>query len=174
MEVRCPRCGKDYVQRVRGSGWVETVASLARLYPFVCRLCAHRFRAWHWGVRYPEQAPDLRRFERLFINFPMSFSTESGGGNGTALDISLGGCSFKTEPPPPAGAIVRLQLHAPGLERPLVVDAALVRSVRFVYTGMEFLRLRPEEQYRLTQLVADMLTAHRLKDDAAPAGRKSS
>ena len=172
MEVRCPRCGRDFVRRVQENGLAEIVASMAYLYPFACRLCAHRFLAWQWGVRYSEPPPDRRRYERIFVNFPISFSTDSGDGNGTTLDISLGGCAFKTEPPPPPGAIAQLQLHAPGLERPLVVDAAVVRSVRFIYTGMEFLRLSPEEQYRLTHFVADMLTARRLKDDAvAEAGR---
>jgi hypothetical protein len=88
------------------------------------------------------------------------------------LDVSLGGCAFKTDPAPTPGVIARLQLHAPGLERPLVVDAAVVRSVRSVYIGAEFLRLRPEEQHRLTQFVASTLTARRIGDDAgSQAGR---
>jgi len=172
MEVRCPRCGKDFVRRVRREGLAEIVASAAYLYPFACQLCAHRFRAWQWGVRYTKQPLDRRQYERINVNFPMAFATDTGQGNGTTLDISMGGCAFKTEPAPPLGSIVQLQLHAPGLERPLVVDAAVVRSVRSVYVGTEFLRLRSEEQYRLTQFVAGMLIARRIKDDAASqAGR---
>ena len=171
MEVRCPRCGKDFVRRVQREGLAEIIASAAYLYPFACQLCAHRFLAWQWGARYAAQPVERRRYERLSVNFPMAFSTDAGSGNGTTLDISLGGCAFKTAPPPP-GSLVQLQLHAPGLERPLVVDAAVVRSVRSMYVGAEFLRLRPEEHYRLTQFVASMLTARRLKDDAASqAGR---
>jgi hypothetical protein len=166
MEVRCPRCGKDFVRRVQREGLAEIVASMVHLYPFACQLCAHRFRAWQWDIRHVAQPVDRRRYERLSVNFPMAFSTDAGGGNGTTLDISLSGCAFKAAPPPP-GSLVQLQLHAPGLERPLVVDAAVVRSVRSMYVGAEFLRLRPEELYRLTQFVASMLTARRLKDDAA-------
>jgi len=172
MDVRCPRCGKDFVRRVQGEGLAEIVASAVYLYPFACQLCAHRFRAWQWGIRSTKQPIDRRRYERLSVNFPMTFSTDASGGNGTTLDLSMGGCAFKTESTPTPGAIVQLQLHAPGLERPLVVDAAVVRSVRSMYVGAEFLRLRPEEQYRLTQFVASMLTARRLTDDAASqAGR---
>ena len=171
MEVRCPRCGKDFVRRVQREGLAEAVASAAYLYPFACQLCAHRFRAWQWGIRYATQPVDRRQYERLSVNFPMTFSADAGSGNGTTLDVSMGGCAFKTTPPP-VGALVQLQLHAPGLERPLIVDAAVVRSVRSMYVGAEFLRLRPEELYRLTQFVASMLTARRLKDDAASqAGR---
>lgn len=172
MEVRCPRCGKDFVRRVRQEGLAEIVATAACFHSFACQLCAHRFRAWQWGIRHLTQSLDRRQHERICVNFPMSFSTDSGGGNGTTLDISMGGCGFKTEPPPSPGAIVRLEFHAPGLERPLVVDAAVVRSVRSIYTGAEFLRLSPKEQYRLTQFVANTLTDRRLKDDAVSrAGR---
>ncbi len=172
MEVRCPRCGKDFVRRVRQDGLAELVANAVCLRPFACQLCAHRFRAWQWGIRDTRQPTDQRRYERISVNFPMAFATDTGRGNGTALDVSMGGCAFKTEPAPQPGAIVQLQLHAPGLERPLVVDAAVVRSVRSMYVGTEFLRLRSEEQYRLTQFAASILTARRIKDDAASqAGR---
>jgi hypothetical protein len=172
MEVRCPRCGKDFVRRVRREGLAEVVASAVCLHPFACQVCAHRFRAWQWGVRDTGQPIDQRQYERISVNFPMAFVTDTGRGDGTALDVSMGGCAFKAEPPPPQGAIVQLQLHAPGLERPLIVEAAVVRSVRSMYIGTEFLRLRPEEQYRLTQFAAGILTARRLKDDAASrAGR---
>jgi hypothetical protein len=167
MEVRCPRCGRDFVRRVRREGLAETVASAVYLLPFACQLCSHRFRAWQWGVRYTEQPVDRRQYKRLGVNFPMTFTTDTGRGNGTVLDISMAGCAFKTDPAPPPDAIIQLQLHAPGLERPLIVDAAVVRSVRSSYVGTEFLRLHPEQQYRLTQFVAGMLTARRIKDDAA-------
>jgi hypothetical protein len=172
MDLRCPRCGKDFVRRVQGRGLAEAVADACHLYSFTCQLCAHRFRAWQWSVRDAQQLPDQRQYERIAVNFPMAFSTDTGDGNGTALDISMGGCAFKTEPPPRPGTIVRLQLHAPGLERPLVVDAAVLRSVRSIYIGAEFLRLRPEEQFRLTQFAAGTLTARRLKNNAGLPGRE--
>jgi PilZ domain-containing protein len=172
MEVRCPRCGKDFVRLVRREGLAEIVASAVCLYPFACQLCAHRFRAFQWGVSSTAQSSDQRRYERVQVSFPLLFSTNAGFTNGAALDVSLCGCAFKTEPAPAPGTIVQLKLQAPGLERPLVVDAAVVRSVRSVYVGSEFLRLRPEEQYRLTQFVASMLTARRITDDAtSQAGR---
>lgn len=171
MDVRCPHCGKDFVKPVRREGLAEILARVLALHPFTCRLCAHRFWAWQWGA--PEaRDPDRRQYERLHVNFPLTFSTDTEQRNGTTLDLSLGGCAFKTEPAPPLSAIVRLRLHAPGLERPLVVDAAVVRSVRSVYVGAEFLRLHPQEQYRLTQFIAGVLTDRRLRDDAVSrAGR---
>lgn len=174
MEVRCPRCGRDFVRRVRLEGLAEIVASMASLHPFACQLCAHRFRAWQWSVRNTQQPLDQRQYERISVNFPVTFSTDTGGGNGTTLDVSLAGCAFKTDPAPTPGVLAQLHFHVPGLERPLVVDASVVRSVRSVYVGAEFLRLRPEEQYRLTQFVADMLTTRRIKDDTTSQAGKAS
>ena len=174
MEVQCPRCGKDFVRRVRREGLAEIVASAACLHPFACQLCAHRFRAWQWSVRNTQQPSDKRQYERISVNFPVTFSTDTGSGNGTTLDVSLEGCAFKTDPAPAPGALARLQLHVPGLEHPLVVDTSVVRSVRSVYVGAEFLRLRPEEQYRLTQFVADILTTRRIRNDAASQAGKTS
>ncbi len=172
MGVRCPRCGRDYVRLVRREGLAEFVATAACLHSFACQLCAHRFRAWRWSLPPTVEPIDRRQYERFHVNFPLSFSADSGGGKGTTLDFSMGGCGFKAEPPPPPGAVVRLELYAPGLEHPLIVDAAAVRSVRSIYTGVEFLRLSPKEQYRLTQFVANTLTDRRLKNDTAlQAGR---
>lgn len=109
MEVRCPRCGMDFVRRVRREGLAEIVASVAYLYPFTCQLCAHRFRAFQWGVRPTEQPIDQRHYERVQVSFPLSFSTDTGLANGAALDLSMSGCAFKTAPAP--GDIVQLQLR---------------------------------------------------------------
>lgn len=49
------------------------------------------------------------------------------------------------------------------LKRPLIVDAAVARTVRAVYAGTEFLRLSPEEQYRPPQCVVGIVSAHRRK-----------
>ncbi|OGW66597.1 MAG: hypothetical protein A3H49_08035 [Nitrospirae bacterium RIFCSPLOWO2_02_FULL_62_14] len=167
MEIRCPRCGRDFVRRVQQKGLAEIVAGAACLYPFMCQLCAHRFRAFHRGGRHTGQSVDQRRYERLSVNFPVTFLMDAGQGNGTTLDISMEGCAFKSGTPPPAGTILAILLQAPSLERPLAVEAAVVRSVRSMYIGAEFLRLRPEEQYRLTQFTAGMLTDRRIKNDAA-------
>lgn len=172
MEVRCPRCGRDYVRRVRREGFIETLAGVMYLYPFTCQLCAIRFRAWQWGVRYTRQPVDRRQYERLPVNFPVRYASEAVCGDGTALDLSMGGCAFKAGPVPAAGAVLRLELFAPGLERPILVEASVVRSVRSSYVGTEFLRLAPPEQYRLTQFVANRLIERRIKNDvAAQAGK---
>jgi hypothetical protein len=172
MSVRCPQCSRDYVRRTPRDGWFERIASLAYLYPFACQLCAHRFRTFQWGVRYARQPVDRRHYERVQVHFPLTCSTDTGRTDGTILDISMGGCAFKTATPPAPGTLVQLALQATGLPRPLLIEAAVVRSVRSQYVGTEFLRVQPAEQYRLIQFVADLLTTRRLRDDAAAqAGR---
>jgi len=164
MDVQCPRCGKEFVRRIPPTGFLETVAGALTLRPFVCQLCAHRFRAFQRGGR--AQPLDQRQYERIQVSFPMTFSCEGQQGEGSVLDLSINGCAVKTPAAPAAGMILKVQLQAPELGRPIAVEAAVSRSVRSVYVGVEFLRLHDEEQYRLTQFVAGIITARRLTQDA--------
>ncbi len=170
MEVRCPQCGREFVRRIPASGFLETVAGALALHPFVCQLCAHRFRAFQQGGR--AQPLDQRQYERVQVSFPLIFSSEGQQGEGSVLDLSIAGCAVKTPAAPATGTILKVQLQVPDLGRPIAVDAAVSRSVRSVYVGVEFLRLRDEEQYRLTQLVAGILTARRMAQDLG-AGREA-
>lgn len=170
MDVRCPQCGKEFVRRIPPAGLLETVAGALTLHPFVCQLCGHRFRAFQRGGR--AQPLDQRQYERIQVSFPMTFSCEGQQGEGSVLDLSINGCAVKTPAAPAAGTILTVQLRAPDLGRPIAVEAAVSRSVRSVYVGVEFLRLRDEEQYRLTQFIAGIITARRLTRDTG-AGREA-
>ena len=46
MKQQCPKCGTDFVQRIRPDGVLERLACLLFIYPFRCQLCTHRFRAF--------------------------------------------------------------------------------------------------------------------------------
>jgi hypothetical protein len=170
MDVRCPQCGKEFVRRIPPAGLLETVAGALTLRPFVCQLCGHRFRAFQRGGR--AQPLDQRQYERIRVSFPMTFSCEGQQGEGAVLDLSINGCGVKTSSAPAAGTILTVYLQAPDLGRPIAVEAAVSRSVRSVYVGVEFLRLHDEEQYRLTQFLAGIITARRQMQDFA-AGREA-
>ncbi len=170
MEIRCPQCCKEFVRRIPPTGFLETVAGVLTLHPFVCQLCAHRFRTFQRGGR--AQPLDQRHYERIQVSFPVAFSSEGQQGEGSVLDLSIGGCAVKTPAAPAAGTIMKVHLQVPDLGRPIAVEAAVSRSVRSVYLGVEFLQLRDEEQYRLTQFVARIITARRLTQDVG-AGREA-
>lgn len=86
-------------------------------------------------------------------------SSVSGGqyeGQGKALDLSLGGCRIESDQPAEAGTTVECRLYVPWFDWPLRIDEAIVRWVKEQTFGLEFLRVRPEEQQKLQKLIKDL------------------
>ena len=152
----CPSCSKDYVRRVRREGLIDRLASLVYVYPFRCQLCGCRFRFRQQGVRYTRVDEDRREYERIPVRLPVTLITDQGGVTGTALDISMAGCTVETNNPVPAQTVLRLQLEAAG-HAPLQVQAALVRSVHAKSIGLQFLRFEGDERERLQAFVRTIL-----------------
>ncbi|MDA2910678.1 PilZ domain-containing protein [Nitrospiraceae bacterium AH_259_D15_M11_P09] len=160
-DQQCPKCGKDFVRRALCVGVAERLLSLCYLYPYRCQLCAHRFRLFEWGRRYDERTVDQRQYERIEVQIPATFSMDQASGTGLVTSLSLGGCALEVETQLSVGALLQLQLQVSGSDPPIEVEAAIVRSVRAKNFGMEFLRLRSDEHYRLIHYVAGLLIANR-------------
>jgi len=58
VSVPCPECGGTLARRAHRHGLAEILVSVMYIYPFRCQLCAHRFRALQWGIRYHRIAQD--------------------------------------------------------------------------------------------------------------------
>jgi hypothetical protein len=146
---------------------------LLGLHPFWCQLCGHRFWAFHKSIQSEHPESERRQYERIQVSFPMSFAADELRAEGTVLDLSLGGCAFKAQAPLSQGAVLQLQFQPTGAAKDIKVDAAVVQSVRSVYFSTEFLRLQPDERYRLIQLIAGVLIDRRAKGspDPGPARR---
>ena len=94
--VKCPNCARDFVRRVSRSDSVEKFLSIFYVYPFKCQLCGYRFRFLQWGVRYVRVEEDRREYDRMEMNFPVSFYGQDVAGEGNVVNVSMGGCSFRT------------------------------------------------------------------------------
>jgi hypothetical protein len=154
--VKCPSCGRQFCRRVSRSGLSEILLGTFYIYPFKCQICGQRFRHWQWGVRYIRVDVDRREYERMEISLPVSFSGQIAG-KGTLLNVSMGGCSFCTSAKLEVGAMVALSLEISPDVAPVVVAAAVVRSVRPASVGVEFLRWRQGERERLQQFIRGLL-----------------
>ena len=154
----CPKCNKEFVRRVARVGLLERLFGLVYIYPFKCQLCGFRFRFMQWGVRYHRVEEDRREYDRMAMNFPVKFSGENNvEGDGTVTNISIGGCSFNTSSDVPTGTIVRMDLMVSNEVRPIVIDAAVVRTVNASRVGVEFLRHQQGERERLQLFVRGLL-----------------
>ncbi len=86
-------------------------------------------------------------------------STLSGGqqeGQGKTLDLSISGCKIESDLSVVVGLPFECRLYAPGLDWPIRIDEAAVRWVKRQTFGLEFVRVRSEEQKKLNKLIKDL------------------
>lgn len=103
----------------------------------------------------------LRKYPRIRVEFKITFSFSGGQtvGEGKLIDLSEGGCAIHSEKTLDKGTFLSFTISPPALDSPIRVDSAAVRWVKGREFGVEFLKMRPEEQERLRQLVQTLQTA---------------
>lgn len=166
--VKCPRCARDFSRRVSRSGPWEILLGYFYVYPFKCQICSHRFRHFQWWGRYVRVKKDRRDYDRLEISLPVSFNAPNLSGEGTLLNVSMGGCGFRTGAKLENGMIVDLSLSVSPEVPPVVIEAAVVRDVGQTSVGAEFLRWQPGERERLQQLIRGLLIGRRFELEPPP------
>lgn len=140
-------------------GGADTLLGYLYIYPFKCQICGFRFRVPQWGVRYVQVPEDRREYDRIRASFPLTFQGNTMTGQGTATNISMGGCSFDTSNLLVTGMVLQMALQISNDVAPVVVDAALVRYTRQGMAGVEFLQWQERERERLQQFVRGLLIA---------------
>ena len=153
----CPRCSREYVRRVRRVGLAERLISLFYVYPFRCQLCGHRFQLLQWGVKYKRLEEDRREYERMPVSFPATFVADGVNGQGLVVDISIAGCSLRTESQIAEGKIVSMGLPVANETHPVRVKAAIVRSFQAGRAGVEFLQFDNGERERLQSFIRGLI-----------------
>jgi hypothetical protein len=148
-QLICRQCSSEFVKRVRKKGFKERLLDRFYCYRFRCQICRLSFHRLQWGVRYPALAEDRREYERLAMNFPISFVGKNIEGTGIVSDISINGCAFVTEAALTEKSIVRLELRISDELQPVDIEAAVVRHARQGHVGIEFLRVQQAERQRL-------------------------
>lgn len=156
MRPRCPSCQSIYVRRTHRVGTIERILSLFDVYPFRCQLCSARFTCFQWGVRYSQQE-DLRQYERIGVQFAVLFSNSQTIGKGVVTDVSVADCAFETSLPLKQGDTLKLELYAKSGRPPIVVDKAVIRSIRQGIVGVQFTEVSETDRARLHRLVSDLV-----------------
>ena len=162
----CPECSTIFVKRAQRESLQERVLSLICVYPFRCQLCRHRFRFLHQGIKYLRVEEDRRAYERLAINFPVTFTSDSIESKGSVADISIAGCAMQAEVKMDPGAILRMSLQMSDGVPAVAVQAAVVRDVRRNRIGVEFLQLKKTERDRLRDFIRNLLLGRQTSEAA--------
>ena len=124
---------------------MERLQSLACISPFHCQSCSFRFPASRLGRKYPAPMIDRREHLRIPVRLFLSFSGGKVRGEGTVLDISMGGCIIESQAPVHVDDIFYLQIALENDQTPLEV-AAMVRSVSSRGIAFKFLRSAQENR----------------------------
>ncbi len=101
----------------------------------------------------PEVSDEKRKRPRLNVQLPISFSGVDLVGEGIVSSLSKEGCAVDSGTPLPVGVSLTLRILIPDHYSPMSVDLASVRWALNGRFGLEFIRVRPEEQVRLGRLV---------------------
>ncbi|MGH7256100.1 MAG: PilZ domain-containing protein [Nitrospirales bacterium] len=157
MQPTCPQCGQEYVRWTSREGAWEYLLSWLKIYPFRCQLCTHRFRSFQWRPGYSQELIDRRQYEHLAAKIPVILGRGEERWEGTITDIAMGGCAIKTKARLQPGVVVSLQLKIFASEPPVLVDTAVVRSVRMLSLGMQFVKMKQPDKDRLGRYVARMV-----------------
>jgi hypothetical protein len=156
--LNCPQCKNATVLRARPQSPREHMAALVFVSPFHCPSCRHRFLASRLGLHHPQHHFDRREHLRIPVRLYLSFSGGKVRGEGTVMDLSVGGCIIKSETQVHTDDIFYLQLTLDESEPPLEV-AAMVRSVSPRGIAFKFLRAAQENK-RLMTFVQAQTTVH--------------
>jgi hypothetical protein len=143
-------------RRCRRAGTYERFVSVFGVYPFRCQTCGGRFRA-RSPAHFRRVPIDRREYERVPVRLPATFATHHLSGEGEISDLSLGGCTMRTDTPLVNGDTLRLTFHLPRAPVPIIVDVALVRSTPTGSTGLQFQQIASAEHARLSALMAALV-----------------
>ena len=96
---------------------------------------------------------EKREQPRFTSQFRSTISDGQGEGQGRTLDLSVGGCMIETDLPVIVGASFECRIYVPGLDWPLRIDEAQVRWVKGNTFGIQFVKVKPDEEEKLKQVI---------------------
>jgi len=150
-QIICPHCRSTAVVCSHPQSPKERVLSWVGIVSFHCRQCSHRFSAWSVGKKPVEYSNDRREYLRIPVRLCLSFSGGKVKGEGTVMDLSLGGCIIKSDTKVRVNDIFYLEIAVVTDDAPIEV-AAMVRSVSARGIAFKFLR-KAKENTRLLSYI---------------------
>lgn len=147
----CPHCHTSKMRRSSPRSVWERMASWLYMAPFACQDCRYRVLACRIGIDEPLSLIDRREHLRIPVRLFLSFSGGKVRGEGTVMDLSMGGCVIKSDTQVHIDDIFYLEIAIPGQDAPIEV-AAMVRSVTARGIAFKFLR-KAQDNKRLLSFI---------------------
>lgn len=101
----------------------------------------------------PSRVVDQRKFPRKPVSLAVSFGSGAAIQRGTVLDISREGCRIQSPDVAPDMKYFEVEIQLGELQGILRVDLAVRRWSKVGEFGVEFIRMKPEQQTKLLQVL---------------------
>ena len=96
---------------------------------------------------------NLRKHERISVDYASSFVGEYLRGKGVILDLSIGGCRVSSPSVVTTGDMFGVLIELPGHEQSLYITRTVVRWATAKEFGMEFILMDLHDRQRLDHMV---------------------
>jgi len=96
---------------------------------------------------------DQRKYPRFPVSLPVSFGDGATVQTGMVIDISREGCRIRCTDTAPHVKYFRVEIQLDDPHEMLMVDLAVARWLRNGEFGIEFIRMEPDHQARLRNLI---------------------
>ena len=96
---------------------------------------------------------NLRKHERLSVDYAGSFSGGRFRGTGFIRDLSVDGCRVSSASVVSVGDMLGVLIEIPGSEQPLYITRTVVRWTNAKEFGMEFILMDLHDRQRLDRMV---------------------
>lgn len=157
MKVHCPLCRTEFIKQISRNTFLESLFRLLGIYAFRCQVCAHGFVKVVPGLRSRVQRFDHRQYFRLQANVPAIFLSDTSRQRDVVTELSMGGCTLKTDVALLTGSFIQVNLETSDQESPIAIETAMVRTIRPLSVGIEFLEFQPLEKRRLGEYIHGLL-----------------
>ena len=101
-----------------------------------------------------------RKHTRFAVQLPASFGEHQPSRGGTILNVSAEGCAITSEAVVDVAIYLQLTMQLREREEPVQIDLAAVRWASGTRFGVEFIKIRAEEEERLKKFVAVLESTH--------------
>lgn len=96
---------------------------------------------------------DKRQYARHQIRLSARFSGDEVSAEGIVMDLSFGGCKVESTAVVLKGDFLGMLIEVPGRDVPLEIELAVVRWSIGQAFGVEFIRMKPNQQVLLQRIL---------------------
>ena len=162
--LHCPDCGMSFVRMAYEERTVEKLLQCLHIVSFRCQLCTSRFHTYWPESSGHSQPVDRREYARLSSSFQAHlFDGYAVRMDGRVTEISMGGCTFETAAMLPCGSLLELMIKPASGEDVVIIETAVVCSIRQESMGLRFLNLQPDDKHRLSQIVLNLFVGRSIR-----------